>query len=89
MRASISEATATFLEAAGDDLQSQLGTSGTVVGMDADSAPDGSTTLVAAVRIGASTVEMIGTGDGPLPRMATCIDTWPNPSSQRPSETIS
>jgi hypothetical protein len=64
MRASISEATATFLEVAGEDLQRQLGSSGTVVGMDADSAPDGSITLVAAVRIGASTLEMIGTGDG-------------------------
>lgn len=60
----VSEATATFLDAACEDLQRQLGSIAIVEAMRTDAAPDGATTLVAVVRIGATTVEMIGTGDG-------------------------
>ena len=63
MRASISEATATFLEAAGEDLQRQLGAAGIVEAMRTDPAPDGATILVAVVRIGTTAVELIGSGD--------------------------
>jgi hypothetical protein len=45
MRAPISEATATFLHVAGEDLQRQLGAAGIVEAMRTDPAPDGATTL--------------------------------------------
>jgi hypothetical protein len=64
MRAWVSEATATFLAAAGEDLQRQLGSTGFVEAMRTDAGSDGAITLVAMVRLGASTIRLSGTGEG-------------------------
>jgi len=58
----ISEATSAFLEAAAEDFQLQLGSSGIVEGMRLE--PDGNlVALVATVRIGSSRVETSGSGE--------------------------
>ena len=62
MRMPVSEATSAYLEVAAEDLQRQLRSSAAVLGMQTDDAGD-QLILVATLRIGASTFELIGTGD--------------------------
>ncbi len=57
----VSDATATFLAAAADDLQRQLRISGDVIGIRALGLPDG-VTLIATVRVGRTAVELAGSG---------------------------
>lgn len=58
----MNEATASFLQAAGDDLQRQLGSAGVVEGLTLESAAS-DVTIVAAVRVGSRTVRFRGTGE--------------------------
>ena len=62
MQKSVSEATSAYLEAAAEDLQRQLRSAATIVGMRTGDAAD-QLTLVATLRIGESTFELFGAGD--------------------------
>jgi len=62
MQMRVSEATWAFLQAAADDLQRQLASSGVVVDMRMDQG-DGAVALVATIRIGEEVTELAGAGD--------------------------
>ena len=65
MHAPIDEATSQFLEAAADDLQRQLSLAGVVERIETKPSPVG-TMIVATIRVGRQTTEVMGYGDSLL-----------------------
>jgi hypothetical protein len=65
VEATMSEATAQFLDAAADDLQRQMSVAGTVEGVSAATTPVGMT-LRATIQVAQRRIEVIGRGDSLL-----------------------
>jgi hypothetical protein len=78
MSARIDEATATFLDAAADDLQRQAGLAGIVEGIGADTSDD-AVTLVATIRVGDDLLNVRGSGDSLLTAYASLTREIPGP----------
>jgi hypothetical protein len=76
MSARIDEATATFLEAAADDLQRQAGLAGIVEGIAAETS-DGAVALVATIRIRDDLFRVRGSGDSLLTAYASLTRAIP------------
>jgi hypothetical protein len=74
----IDAADETFLESAADDLQRQLGASGTVVAVATDDAGS-SVAMVATVRVGHRMVELRGEGENILTAYADLCRAAPEP----------
>lgn len=78
MSARIDEATASFLDAAADDLQRQAGLAGIVERISAETVGD-VVTLVASIRVGDDLFEVRGSGDSLLSAYASLTRALPEP----------
>jgi hypothetical protein len=78
MSARLDEATATFLEAAADDLQRQAGLAGIVERISTEAIGDG-VSLMATIRVGDDLFEVRGSGDSLLTAYASLMRALPEP----------